>query len=262
MAKGLVNMNKSDHDLGRGERPPSRALFEELDYRPSPIGVLSLRRRRRSAESEDVYEIKLDDGYLMSSLFTAGEIALADLALPRLGRRKIDVVVGGLGLGYTAKAALDRANLRSLVVVEAIPEVIEWHQRRLLPLGEAIAGDERCKLVCGSFFEIAAPGGSFEPDRQGRRYDAVLVDIDHSPRHLLHSRHAGFYEVEGLLALSDKLADDGVFALWSTDPPDDDFLSRLGAVFATATAEVVAFDNPYQPEPARNTIYVAEKGRG
>ena len=237
----------------------SGALFEELDYRPSPIGVLSLRRRRRSAGSEDIYEIKLDEGYLMSSLFTAGEIALADLALPRLGQRAIDVVVGGLGLGYTAKAALERGNVASLIVVEAIPEVIEWHRNRLLPLGEAIAGDERCRLVRGDFFEMAAAGGSFDPEQPKRRHDAILVDIDHSPRHRLDPGHAGFYEIEGLRALSDKLAQGGVFALWSTDEPDDEYLERLQAVFASARAEVVTFDNPYQEQPARNTIYIAGK---
>lgn len=235
-------------------------MFEELDYRPSPIGVLTLRRRRRTAEGEDIFEIKLDDGYLMSSQFTAGEIALADLALPALGKRKIDVVVGGLGLGYTAKAALDRKNLRSLIVVEAIPEVIDWHRRRLLPLGEPIAGDKRCRLVCGNFFDMAAAGASFEADKPGRRYDAILVDIDHSPRHLLHPANSRFYEVEGLLALSDKLAPDGVFGLWSTDPPDEEFMSRLKAVFSSVAAEIVSLENPYQDKRIQNTIYLARKG--
>ncbi len=235
------------------------ATIEELDYRPSPIGVLSLRRRRGAAGTRGIYEIKLDDGYLMSSLFTAGEIALAELALREIGGRGIDVLVGGLGLGFTAKAALDFAGVASLVVVEAIPEVIEWHQRHLLPLGAVIAEDPRCRMVCGDFFEMAAAGGCFEAERPGRRYDAILVDIDHSPRHLLHPANAGFYEVGGLLALSDKLAADGVFALWSTDLPDEEFLGRLGAVFAAAHAEAVEFDNPYQAAPAHNTIYIARK---
>jgi spermidine synthase len=234
-------------------------LFQELDYRPSPIGVLSLRRRRRPGTGDEIYEIKLDDGYLMSSLFTVGEIALADRALASVGGRDLNVVVGGLGLGYTAKAALDHDNVRSLVVVEAIPEVIEWHQRHLLPLGKAIAKDPRCRLVCGNFFNMAAAGALFDPEHPGRRYDAVLVDIDHSPRHLLDAANASFYEVPGLQALCDKLVEDGVFALWSTDPPDEAVLSRLRAVFAHADAKVVEFDNPYQPGPAFNTIYLAHK---
>lgn len=235
------------------------ALFEELDYRPSPIGTLSLRRRRRSAEGEDIYEIKLDEGYLMSSLFTEGEVALAERALAGFGKRPLHVVVGGLGLGYTAKAALDAANVRRLVVVEAIPEVIEWHRRHLLPLGRVLAEDPRCRFVEGDFFAMAAAGGSFEPDARDRRYDAVLVDIDHSPRHLLHPSNAPFYEVEGLLALADKLAEGGTFALWSTDPPDPDFVRRLEAVFAAVEAERIEFRNPYQDEPAANTVYIARK---
>jgi len=237
----------------------SATLFEELDYRPSPIGMLSLRRRRRSADDVDIYEIKLDDGYLMSSLFTAGEIALADRGLAELGGRDLDVVVGGLGLGYTAMAALACRNVRRLVVVEAIPEVIEWHQRHLLPLGEALTNDPRTRLVCGDFFDMAAADGNFEPEHPRRHYDAILVDIDHSPRHVLHPANAAFYKVAGLLALADKLVPDGVFALWSTDPPDEEFLARLQAVFATARADIVEFDNPYRSAVALNTIYVARK---
>jgi len=81
------------------------ALFEELDYCPTPIGALSLRRRRDLKLDVDVFEIKLGDESLMSCLFTATEIALARLGLAELGEGEArDVVVGGLGLGYTAQA--------------------------------------------------------------------------------------------------------------------------------------------------------------
>ena len=95
------------------------ALFEELDYCPTPIGGLSLRRRRDLKLDVDVFEIKLGEESLMSSLFTESEIALARLGLADLRGENLDVVVGGLGLGYTAKAALENANVRSLIVVEA-----------------------------------------------------------------------------------------------------------------------------------------------
>jgi spermidine synthase len=235
------------------------ALFEELDYRPSPIGALSLRRRRRSVDAEDIYEIKLDEGYLMSSLFTAGEIALAERALAGLDQRPLSVVVGGLGLGYTTKAALDFPNVRELVVIEAIPEVVEWHERELLPLGKAIAKDHRTRFIVGNFFEMAAPAGTFQPGDPHRRYDAILVDIDHSPRHLLHPDNAPFYEEAGLRAVSHKLRPGGVFALWSTDTPDADFTQRLSVAFPVVQADVIEFDNPYQDRAATNTIYIARK---
>src|SRR5438046_5717683 len=81
--------------------------FEELDFRPTPMGVLSLRRRRRPSSDVDIYEIKLGDEFLMSSQFTLAEIELARLGLAALSRRNLDVVVGGLGLGYTAQAVLE-----------------------------------------------------------------------------------------------------------------------------------------------------------
>ena len=91
------------------------SYFEELDYRPTPIGALSLRRRRELSLGVDVFEIKLGDEYLMSSLFTASEIALARLGLAELSGADLDVVVGGLGLGYTAKASsMRRSSLSSL----------------------------------------------------------------------------------------------------------------------------------------------------
>ncbi|MFD0856320.1 spermidine synthase [Actinomadura adrarensis] len=229
------------------------ALFEELDWRPTPMGAVSLRRRRDPVTREQVYEIKLDDEYLMSSLWTAGEVELARLGLGAVQGDGLDVVVGGLGLGYTADASLDDPRVRSLAVVEALPEVIEWHERGLVPLGERLTSDERCELVQGDFFAMAAsPSGLADG-----RVHAVLVDIDHSPRHLLNPAHASFYQSEGLRHLAGQLHPGGVFALWSTDAPDEEFQDVLGAVFHEVSAHVVEFRNPVEGSTATNTVYVA-----
>ena len=80
--------------------------FEELDWSATPIGEVSLRRRRDVVTGEDVFEVKLGDEFLMSSLFTVAEVELARLALARLPGSRLDVVVGWLGLGFTAQAVL------------------------------------------------------------------------------------------------------------------------------------------------------------
>ncbi|MEV6007025.1 spermidine synthase [Streptomyces sp. NPDC051976] len=235
------------------------ARFEEIDWRPTPMGVISLRRRRDPATGEDIHEVKLGDEFLMSSLFTAGEIALTDLGLAGLTATQLDVVVGGLGLGYTARAALDDPRVRSLIVVDTLGEVIDWHQRGLVPLGAGLSADPRCRLVQGDFFAMATGPDGFDPQDPGRRFHAVLLDVDHSPRHVLHPRHAALYRPEGLRALADRLHPDGVFALWSNDPPDADFTADLADVFPAWAAHVVDFDNPLQGGTSANTIYVARK---
>ncbi|WP_415951670.1 spermidine synthase [Streptomyces sp. KLOTTS4A1] len=235
--------------------------FQELDWRPTPMGEISLRRRRDPSSGEDVYEVKLGDEYLMSSLFTAGEIALARLGLRPLDGDGLDVAVGGLGLGYTARAVLDDPRVGSLVVIDALGEVIDWHERGLVPLGEGLASDARCRLAHGDFFALAASPDGLDPAEPGRRFDAVLLDVDHSPRHVLHPRHAALYEPEGLRRLAAQLRPGGVFALWSNDPPDEPFLAALGEVFAEAEAQVVPFDNPLQGRTATNTVYVARSSR-
>jgi spermidine synthase len=239
--------------------------FAELDFRPTPLGDLSLRRRRvRALDDLEVFEVKLGDAFLMSSLFHEVEVALADLGVAALdpgpgeeGTARYDVVVGGLGLGYTAVAALKHATVRELIVVDALDAVIDWHQRGLVPLGPTLTGDPRCRLIHGDFFALAASAAGFDPASSGRRFHAILLDIDHSPRNLLHPRHGTFYSPDGLRALAAHLEENGVFALWSDDPPDDDFLHTLQTVFTTAKAHIVTFANPLLDRESASTVYVA-----
>ncbi|MEV2278275.1 spermidine synthase [Nocardiopsis sp. NPDC049922] len=244
----------------------AKPRIEELGWCPTPIGEISLRRRWDPVARTDVHEIRLDDEFLMSSLFTAAEEEMARLALAELragGRTEgFDVVVGGLGLGYTAAAVLDDPGVRSLTVIEALDAVVDWHERGLVPDAGALSTDPRCRLFHGDFFAaVATPGGllSGEPDRV---FDAVIVDIDHSPRHVLDPSHADFYTTEGVGRLADHLGPAGVFALWSDDPPDDAYLEVLGTVLDRVRAEVVAFPNPYRDEPSANTVYLGTRPVG
>ncbi|WP_424187102.1 spermidine synthase [Actinokineospora sp. G85] len=232
------------------------ARFEELDWRPTPLGELVLRRRIDPVSGKDVHEIKLGDEFLMSSMFTVSEVALGRLALARLGGSELDVAVGGLGLGFTARTVLESDAVRSLVVVDALGEVIEWHERGLIPAGAELTADPRCRFVHGDFFALALGDDGVDPQRPGRRFDAVVVDIDHSPRHLLNPGNAVFYEPGGLARVTGLLHPGGVFALWSNDPPDAEFTAVLSTVFDDVAAEVVTFDNPLQQRDATATVYL------
>lgn len=229
--------------------------FEELDFSNTPLGVVSLRRRRDATVGRDVYEVKLDDEFLMSSLFTVVERELAHLGLAAHGGSAVDVLVGGLGLGYTAQAALADSRVRSVAVVEAVEAVIDWHRRDLLPDTAGMAADPRCTLVRDDLFSLVAE------ERGQRRYDVLLLDIDHSPRHVLHPDHARFYTPKGVGRVRSLLQGDGVFAMWSDDPPDADFHGVLDHVFADVRSHVVDFDNPLTGGESASTVYVARQPR-
>jgi spermidine synthase len=234
------------------------ARFEELDYQQTPLGELTLRRRTIASLGDvEVFEVKLGDAFLMSSLFHDVEVALASLTLTELGQGSWDVVVGGLGLGYTAVAALENPSVASLLVVEALAPVIDWHRRGLVPLGPKLTGDARTRLQLGDFFALAQSTDGFDLQQPGRRFHAILLDIDHSPRNLLHERHGSFYTAAGLRAVAAQLHVGGMFAMWSDDPPDEQFITTLQTVFTSTRAEVVTFHNPLRDAEAASTVYLA-----
>ncbi len=235
------------------------ALFQELAYSETAIGALSLRRRKDLSLGIDIYEIKLDDDFLMSSLFTEGEVALATMGLSSHagaahGGAALDVVVGGLGLGYTAAAALDHPALKSLVVIDALPAVIDWHRRGLVPLGRRLVGDPRCTLAQGDFFALALARRLAPATRPA---DAILLDIDHSPANVLHPSHAALYASDGLDSIAAQLRPGGIFALWWNDAPDAGFTAALQRAFNTVEARVVRFPSLTGDRQDGNTIYLA-----
>ena len=228
------------------------ASFEELDYCHSALGALELRRRRPVSMPDTwVYEVKLNGTFLMSSLVRTSEEELARLALARLDGGDWRVLVGGLGLGYTAVAALASPDVESLEVIELLPEVIAWHERGLVPSGATLLDDERCSLVQGDCFERLREGA-------GQDLDAVLIDIDDGPGELLSPRHKSFYSVDGLGTARDCLRPGGVFALWTSRRSNANFLERLRRAFGNGDSEAVHFHHPLLSLDEVNTIYLAQ----
>lgn len=253
-------MTERPHAAGRGT-----SRLEELARSETALGIVSLRRRRPPGAPDDpwIYEVKLDDDFLMSSAFTEGEVALATLALAHVASEQdVDVVVGGLGLGFTAHAVLADPRVRELVLVEALGEIVDWHERGLVPGGHELTSDPRSRTVVGDFFAMVADGRPLDGGTTARTFDAIVIDIDHSPRHVLHATNASLYTEAGLRRLATHLSPSGVVALWSNDPPDEEFLATMRAPFPDAAAHVVEFANPLQDRRAHNTVYLATAGGG
>ena len=244
-------------------------VFEELDYQKTPLGDISLRRRSEPRlNGKILYEVKLNDDFLISSLFTEAEIQLARLGLAALRSNRgrnfnsdpyLDIIVSGLGLGYTAVAALEDPSVKSLRVIDVMKPIIDWHQRGLVPLGEKLTSDPRCTLVHADFFEVATSPGGFDPSDPDRLVHAVLLDIDHSPSHWLNSGNSIFYTESALTKMAEKIHPGGVFGLWSNDPPESDFIDLLESVFESTESHIVTFPNPYTGGDSTNTVYLAYK---
>jgi len=236
-------------------------MFEELDYRPTPIGDLRLRRRRMVQFGElDIFEIILGDDFLMTSLFHESEDQLSNIGLAQVAGNNLDVVVGGLGLGYTAAAALEHNSVGSLTVVDYLEGVIDWHNRHLVPMSERLTSDPRCEFVHADFFALSQDTqNSYQPGKPEQKYDAILLDIDHTPTHVLNPSNLHLYTEQGLTELASHLKDKGVFALWSDGHPIESFNEQLNKVFCEAASHLVEFANPVTGGSSVGTVYVARK---
>lgn len=189
--------------------------WEVLGETRTPDGTaMALTRRDRE------FVILANGKSLMSSLMHGSEEALAALACPKLRSvTEPNVLIGGLGMGFTVRAALDLlpADAR-LSVAELVPAVVEWNRGPLGPLAGYPLKDRRVDVFVGDVADVLSASRD--------RFDAVLLDVDNGPAPFTASANVGLYSDRGLAAARAALKDDGVLAIWSAWD-DRKFIQRL-----------------------------------
>lgn len=224
--------------------------LEILAYEDSPLGPLCLRRRAvLSMPGTVVTEVTLNHAFLMSSYNTASERALADIAVAMHPDAELRVLVGGLGLGYTAHAALATTRVATVEVVEFLPQVIQWLAQGLVPLSPALNADPRFTTAAGDIYArlAAAPTD---------RFDLILIDVDHAPDDQLSRTNDFFYTREGLELASRHLAPGGILGVWSY-AESSPFARALREVFREVRIEPVTFFNELIDEETTDWLFFA-----
>jgi spermidine synthase len=162
-------------------------------------------------ERDGVFAIRVNGLELMSSLAHGSEEEMAALVLAEVKTRHPRVLVGGLGMGYTLRAVLDRVSFSSRVAVaELLPEIVQWNRDHLANLAGSPIDDERVRLIVDDVGRVLAT----EPDG----FDAILLDVDNGPAALTDKRNARLYLAEGLATIKRSLRRGGILGVWSASP--------------------------------------------
>lgn len=162
------------------------------------------------ARHEDDWVVRVGQRILMSNLAHESEIVLADVALAA-AHDATRILIGGLGLGYTLRAALDRMPASSRVtVVELVPELVDWNRRLLHHLNDRPLEDPRCEVVVGDVYDFIA--------KSQRMFDVIMLDVDNGPQLLSQARNQRLYGDAGSRMLYSALAPEGVLGVWSAGP--------------------------------------------
>lgn len=202
-------------------------------------------RRRTSELGSDAIELRVNGIFVMDTVETASEIELAAAALELVPDPR-DVVVGGLGLGFTAQRVLADPRVERVVVVEIEESLVEWMRNGTIPHGPALLADQRIRIVNADLLMAIAEARS--------TYDLILLDVDNGPGYLVHDDNARVYEQSFLRRCGDLLNPGGVLVIWSAAAAPE-LLSAMRAVFGTV--EERANDVLLQARPETYYLYVA-----
>lgn len=185
------------------------ANLKILAYEDTSLGPLCLRRRELLADPGTVVtEVTLNYEFLMSSLNTDSERAISNRSVALHGGSQLKTLVGGLGLGYTARELLKHPNVATVEVVELLQPVVDWLRDGLVPLSAELNAAAGLAVTPGDVYQMlsAAPLEQF---------DLIVIDVDHSPSDQLGETEHAFYTLDGLKQAKAHLRPGGILAVWS-----------------------------------------------
>ncbi len=200
--------------------------YVEIARAESERGELVL-RERRSEDGPHALELRANGSFVMDTVEVATERALATAALALVDQPR-DVVVGGLGLGFTMHEVLADHRVERCAVVEIEEALVGWMRDGTIHHGPALLADQRVHLVVA---DVAVALAEARP----ASYDLVLLDVDNGPGYLVHEPNAALYEPHLLAAARDVLRPGGALAIWSADEAPD-LASALHATFGNSEA--------------------------
>ena len=182
----------------------------------------------RLIEHDGDYYLYMNDRQVMSTRMTLSERMLADIGCDFADRRKkVRVLVGGLGLGFSLRRALEITGAESQVdVAELLPEVVRWNQELMKGYNDDILADKRTQIRVADVHDCIR-----EAAEKGPKYDAILLDVDDGPSSLLQPQNSQLYEGEGLALLKEALAPGGRIAFWAVERDPRLFRSLKKAKF-------------------------------
>jgi spermidine synthase len=228
----------------------SPSNLEVLAYEKTPLGDLCLRRRELlSRPGTVITEITLDLQLLMSSYITVSERALADEAISRHPGVELAVLVGGLGLGYTAAQVLQSERVGRVEVIELFPAVVGFLRDGLVPLSAELLENPRFGVRQGDVYATLR-------EQADERWDLVLIDVDHAPEDHLGAGNESFYTESGLVQAKHHLAPGGILAVWSY-AESSPFVDALRASFETVEVVPVRYFNDLVDEEHTDWLFVA-----
>lgn len=214
--------------MGSSNVPSGREVIERVT---TSTGEWQLQRR------DGHYEIICNGVFLMASYNRESDRQLASLAIERVQGEMLRVLVGGLGIGYTAQAALEDKRVAALEVVELEPLVVKWHRAYFADLCGWPLDDARTTFVQDDLFNVTL---------RSNTYDAILLDTDNGPNWIARDANARIYEESTVRRLLSGLRPEGVLAFWSADAAP-----VFAEVLANVAGSVEAFEVPDEIAPGR-----------